>query len=206
MPQRSHNFRRIAYVICSIVLLALATTGWLRSYFRDDAMSWVRERRLAPNGFDACRYGIHSSPGRFHLLLRAFRIPNVDVLNNTGAGHVFDPSTSRSEICFESEPVTDTPPDAWRHLGFATDFDDFSSFGKASRRDIAVPYYFIFLISALMPLKLAVATSRRVRRRRQGRCLECGYDVRVNSGRCPECGCELGAGDLNSGTEKGVKS
>ena len=36
--------------------------------------------------------------------------------------------------------------------------------------------------------------SRKVRRRRQGLCTECGYDLRGNvSGRCPECGVHVNA-------------
>ena len=57
---------------------------------------------------------------------------------------------------------------------------------------LTIPYWFLFLATALFPAWRGVAGLRRFvvsrRRRRNGYCVACGYDLRASSGRCPECG------------------
>ena len=44
------------------------------------------------------------------------------------------------------------------------------------------------LILYLAMFRSSLQNARRLRRRRAGRCVECGYDLRESAGRCPECG------------------
>ena len=45
-------------------------------------------------------------------------------------------------------------------------------------------------VFAVLPLVWSQRFLRRARRRKQGRCLTCGYDLRGSAGTCPECGAE----------------
>ena len=51
-----------------------------------------------------------------------------------------------------------------------------------------VPYWFLFALSAPVPLMTAARWHLRRRRQDTGRCHSCGYDLRATPGRCPECG------------------
>jgi hypothetical protein len=50
---------------------------------------------------------------------------------------------------------------------------------------IRIPLWLPASVFALLP---ALWLSKRLRRRRPGRCPRCGYDLRATPGRCPECG------------------
>ncbi len=55
-------------------------------------------------------------------------------------------------------------------------------------RALTVPYWFLIVVTLLLP---AIALHRWHRRRRrigENRCLTCGYDLRASPERCPECG------------------
>lgn len=52
-----------------------------------------------------------------------------------------------------------------------------------------VPHWLLLLLLALLLVRpLAWHPARRWFRRRNGRCVVCGYDVRATPDRCPECG------------------
>ena len=53
---------------------------------------------------------------------------------------------------------------------------------------VAVPHWFVVLTTALLPMRWAWRRIAAGRRRRAGRCVRCGYDLRATPGRCPECG------------------
>jgi hypothetical protein len=61
---------------------------------------------------------------------------------------------------------------------------------------VAVPFWFLLALSAIQPTYIVTrGPLRRWRRRRQGRCLACGYNLTGNvSGICSECGTLIAPG------------
>jgi hypothetical protein len=56
---------------------------------------------------------------------------------------------------------------------------------------VALPYWFLTIVFGVLPLAPLKAALRRLRRRRGGLCVACGYDIRASTGRCPECGADI---------------
>ena len=77
--------------------------------------------------------------------------------------------------------------DVYHHfLGFAY------TGGSAGRlgwfRIIAIPYWFIVLVTAIVPVRWWRRHRRRRRWQTQGRCPGCGYNLTGTPDHCPECG------------------
>jgi hypothetical protein len=53
---------------------------------------------------------------------------------------------------------------------------------------VAIPYWFIVLLTAIPPALWFRAARARRRRRAAQQCITCGYDLRATPDRCPECG------------------
>jgi len=61
---------------------------------------------------------------------------------------------------------------------------------------LMMPVWQVGLIFALLPMFWLVVRGKRIQRRRSGRCVACGYELRGNvSGVCPECGAACKAAD-----------
>jgi hypothetical protein len=93
---------------------------------------------------------------------------------------------------------------AARYCGFGrtkTTYMHFSIFSGGGPRPLtilAVPYYALVALALVLPVWMVthqVGIIIRRRRGSQGRCPQCGYDVRATPERCPECGFVLGKGD-----------
>jgi hypothetical protein len=55
---------------------------------------------------------------------------------------------------------------------------------------VMVPYWFIVLLTAPLPVIWAWRETKLRRARTAGLCKRCGYDLRATPDRCPECGAE----------------
>jgi len=53
---------------------------------------------------------------------------------------------------------------------------------------IGIPFWLPLLFTIVPPLWWLILKMQKLRRRRDGLCRECGYDLRASSDRCPECG------------------
>jgi hypothetical protein len=53
-----------------------------------------------------------------------------------------------------------------------------------------IPYWSVVLLAMVLPGASRTRSWRSSRRRRAGRCANCGYDLRATPDRCPECNTE----------------
>ena len=64
-------------------------------------------------------------------------------------------------------------------------------YGDEYATSVEIPYWPLFLLSLVLPIRAGVVALRAHRRRvrvKSGRCATCGYDLRFSGQRCPECG------------------
>lgn len=75
----------------------------------------------------------------------------------------------------------------WNRIGFHFNVDgnDATAF---SSHALTIPLWLPTLLTAAVLIPQYFAIVRRSRRRGQGRCEQCGYDLRGSIDRCPECG------------------
>ena len=90
------------------------------------------------------------------------------------------------------DPANVLPP-SWRLQGFwgrlGFDHHRSPSGSMVDSRTVTFPIWPIAVLCAIWPAVWLRRTLRQRRRRVQGLCLACGYDLRGNEqGRCPECG------------------
>ena len=77
-----------------------------------------------------------------------------------------------------------------RRLGFEYMSGNWRQAGSRHNRFIAlaVPHAALVALTAVGPAWWWIASRHQRRRRLEGRCLRCGYDLRESPGKCPECG------------------
>lgn len=62
-----------------------------------------------------------------------------------------------------------------------------------------VPYWFLMLVFAILPVRRFYLWVRTRRRRQRGLCERCGYDLRGSLDKCPECGVVFSMGNRRDG-------
>lgn len=71
--------------------------------------------------------------------------------------------------------------------------------GVATR--IGVPFWLPLMFAIVPPLWWLIQRLRTLRRRHDGLCRECGYDLRASRERCPECGTPIAVSERRGATE-----
>lgn len=132
---------------------------------------------------------------------RVFHVPRVLALisvdgrvgiasRKVNAAALDVPVHAERRFAFDSDPTGGTPVWAdgrrdWggRGLQFLR-HDQMTSW----QWRVWVPLPYLAAALAPMPAWWLLGRRRDLRRRKQGRCPACGYDMRATRGRCPECG------------------
>jgi hypothetical protein len=158
--------------VFSLVLCVATMAGWARSYHARDAVYWSWAKPRLQLGAATYRGGL------FAGVLNQVGIK--DALLPPGAGWAQRPAVSYNE----ANGVQGT---LLNRFGFGLDY---SQNGSYTMRELSCPYWFIMLLTAILPAARLAGWRRRARRLRMHPelCRHCGYDCRATPERCPECG------------------
>lgn len=177
---------KVMYPLLLSTLWIVITLGWIRSYWICDVLSDFNFK----SGEDGTM--IESDRGwirfkRFSYQRRFIeeRSQNVDALTWTTHSPIksdwMGAQGSESEV-------------KWYFCGFgfaAGDYDPKRIYGPMPFKLIVVPSFFVSAVTAvplLVWLRREFRQRKKPRWKAQGRCVNCGYDLRASESRCPECG------------------
>ncbi len=166
-------------VAVSLVLGVGTAAVWVRSYWRTDAVVY-----LGPSGHCAIQWA------RGSLIV--------------GADNVGSPQRRLGLHSWPAEGMDEhIGSGPWNRLGFGSDLTvtqsstlppaALTSFPTKPPATIvarrwSVPLWAVGIVLAILLGGMARASFRTWQRRRSGRCVACGYDLRATGARCPECG------------------
>jgi hypothetical protein len=185
---------RRSFAIASAVslLLCVATMAmWVRSRTRGDSFQYT----TSPYKPVQHRFGYDSYDGRLSLCFNSFYEPNLlirkmvndhDVLTEDW-GMVVNSETITIHSNWSFWNSSDSSGESGA-LGF---YGSWSHERSKALRNILIPYCFLWLATAVMPVLWGWRLWLRAKmskRRSRGQCLACGYDLRETKEKCPECG------------------
>ena len=191
----------------SLGLCVIMAGFWLRSYWREDTLNWYFAQQRSPPRViapDPYRFGIEAE---VQPRGPAWVIHSYEVFSTRGSLRFqFD---SRQ---LPSGQTWTAPHHAWSWYSTAPPVDRPCGTDFLSRMGIAVgsfatplgpqqlmrgqwlaiPHWLVCALTTLLPAWWSFRRLRQrhriARRRKNGLCLNCGYDLRASKERCPECG------------------
>lgn len=152
----------ISLLLCAVVLIM-----WIRSYWRNDFTGYVGHFRSYRDGQVPLTVGVNTYPGTIWFF--------IDDAMQTNAHPGF------FRFAGPSEPL----PHVLRLV--PTGFGGFG-YDVGEPLWLLIPYWPIAAASSVLPAAWLGKRSVASKRRRNGRCQICGYDLRASTDRCPECG------------------
>ena len=166
---------RLTTLGCSVLVSVAVAVFWVRSYWVVDTFSWsnTSDDHMVGSGGGRLVYGdAHWPHGRVAVWLRHDGVARDKAAwferPEHGDGFRFGGFEYSKEVLpYQMTGVWFYVP-PWRLLG--------------------IPYGAVFALGLILPATRLAGWLRRMRRRRRGLCVYCGYDLRASGARCPECG------------------
>jgi hypothetical protein len=195
--RRSLRWCRNGLAVVSMIACLAATTLWARSYRGSDYVSRNRLLDATPLAITGRIHRVSWTRGDIRLaVIDHTAYPNgasVAQAPTVGAVHWGWGRLGAARLGWGDAPTLQRAS-LWARLGFACyETGSAASFYDERERGIAVPAWLPVVTLALLPLAAVARLVVTRARRRAGRCLECGYDLRGCVGRCSECGLEFPA-------------
>ena len=165
--------------VCSLVLCLASGPLWIRSYRYCEWIQWRNAR-----GFRSIGTAIGGARISFMITDWSKR-PDIF----TGPTYVKEPPSPVFNWMIMLSSDTGSKFIEWQQAGFYR-FEERRSAGAWNAVWI-IPFWFIMLLTSVLPLIWSVKRWRAIAKRRRtmhGFCSECGYDLRATPDRCPECG------------------
>lgn len=189
-----------AATVLSQLVGGAAAILWVRSHAQADrlALSWWSEFEQEVEFGDHCE--ISTAPGLL-LIRHTCWMPLRRATGNEAKfewqwGDVRDVLANAHWVRRNCPIVPNDPEQRWASLPFwRRGYDHAFAQGCGfAVRHVALRFWFILLVSAILPLvRVGLRTLRRGGRR-SGCCPVCGYDLRATPQRCPECGTAVAGG------------
>jgi hypothetical protein len=174
------RFARHLFTLCSVASLVLSVAAavmWSRSYWHMTVVvfgHWPEDNTLRS-------WGLGSLAGGVELWSERYQGPVY------GGGRLRTPW--RLYEVTTTGPLSHDPAGAtvsWG--GFAYRPEKRHGYVPGWPRSWRVPYWFLVGVTAIPPALWTARAWKRRRRRGDGMCPTCGYDLRASPERCPECG------------------
>jgi hypothetical protein len=173
---RAPMARRLFTLLSALSLVLWVRSYWVHDWIAFDAFGRSISLRTSPHvlhlewtsrPYRTPRW--ESKPALYRPTLRDFLRPQHDVWKDvSGQPH------SYTWLGFSLQPTYHQAPGDPRYDCWFT--------------KVGLPYYFLAVLTGLLPAVQARRWLRRRRRTKLRLCQRCGYDLRATPGRCPECG------------------
>ncbi len=153
----------------ALIMAGAVAAAWVASFGAGLQVAWRH---------DPCDVAVYAERGGM-----SFYLSHVSVPQNTRQGFEW----SRATWGMESGDEGWALPNGWRHGAFGWELNRYVSGFDAH---LLLPCGIVLLVIVFTPACWVIRRRRQARRRRSGRCLACGYDLRATPDRCPECGAD----------------
>lgn len=184
MQRLMRHMRRVIFVVC-VGVVALPAALWVRSYWRVDSLSY--NSADAPDG---TQWGVGGWSDSGSIIIHFF------ARQNPVRGMRPPPGFAFSSYVYVPKSIRSFGPRAplETKYGFGYREENIPSYFVTAKyggtvavqayrwRTIGFPYAVPIILCAMYPIM------QFRRRRREGCCAKCGYDLRASPERCPECG------------------
>jgi hypothetical protein len=182
--------------VLSVAFCVAASAMWIRSYLELDDISY------------SSKWHVHNFSSHRGRAFIQWGWSTEDMLERASApyrdgGWVWDTAPSGATLGVEPRSR------GWKLGGF----DCFlwqsrrtNSVGQPAAGEfvLIIPWWFLIVVAALLPIGWLNSACRGKRRARFGQCLYCGYDLRATPDRCPECGTSPPKEKAHSGVSPAV--